>query len=157
MKKNGYTLIEILTVLAITGFVFTLGYGGFRTYSQRQQVTSVVRGINGDLKLAKEQAISGTKPAGCTGTFNGYKFSVEPNNSRYLVYASCVNGDSVIKTVTIPAGFTVTAPAVNPILFKPLGLGTNISDGSSVTITVTNTSINYSNSVKIGSSGDIQQ
>jgi len=157
MKKNGYTLIEILAVLAITGFVFTLGYGGFRTYSQRQQVISIARGISADLRLAKEQGISGTKPADCTGTFNGYEFFVDPVNSRYIVNASCINTDSPIKIVDIPAGFTLTPPAMNPILFKPIGVGTNIPEGTSVSIVVTNTSINYSSTVTIGSGGDIEQ
>lgn len=157
MKKNGYTLIELLAVLAITGFVFTLGYGGFRTYSQRQQVVSLVRAINADLRLAQEQSIAGKKPTGCTTTLVGYKFNIDSVGSRYTVAASCLNADVVIKTVNMPPGFTIAAPATNPILFKPLGLGTNITTGGSVTISVSNTSINYTQAVTIGSGGDIQQ
>lgn len=157
MKKNGYTLIEILIVLAITGFVFTLGYGGFRTYSQRQQVTALVRSINADLRLAQEQAFAGKKPAGCTGAFNGYKFNINPSSLTYTVAASCANADEVIKTGSIPEGFTITAPSTNPIIFKPIGQGTNIPSGTSVTISITNTSINYTQAVVIGSGGDIQQ
>lgn len=157
MKKNGYTLIELLAVLAITGFVFTLGYGGFRLYAQRQQTTSLARSINADLRLAEEQAIAGKKPSGCVTTLQGYKFVVDGTNSTYTVLASCFGGDIVVKTVSIPKGFTLTPPSTNPIIFKPIALGTNIPEGTSVTIKVTNSSINYSQSVVIGSGGDIQQ
>lgn len=157
MKKNGYTLIEILAVLAITGFIFTLGYSGFRVYAQRQQTTSIVRGINADLRLAQEQAIAGKKPAGCSGLLNGYKFFVDGVNMKYSVSATCVGGDVSIKSVSLPTGFSISSPSTNPIIFKPIGQGTNIPDGTQLTITVTNISINYASSVTLGSGGDIQQ
>lgn len=157
MKKNGYTLIELLAVLAITGFVFTLGYGGFRLYSQRQQTTAIAREINADLRLAKEQSFAGKKPSGCTTTLEGYKFTVDSTNNKYVVYASCTGGDIQIKSQSIPQGYTLTSPSTNPIIFKPIGLGTNIPTGTTVTIKVTNDSINYSQSVVIGSGGDIEQ
>lgn len=157
MKKNGYTLIELLAVLAITGFVFTLGYGGFRLYSQRQQTTALARSINADLRLAKEQALAGKKPAGCVTTLEGYKFLVDSANNKYTVSASCMAGDIQVKSESIPQGYTLESPSTNPIIFKPIGLGTNIPEGTNVTIKVTNTSINYSQSVVIGSGGDIEQ
>lgn len=157
MRKNGYTLIELLAVLAITGFVFTLGYGGFRLYAQRQQTTAIARQIHADLRLAKEQALAGKKPNGCSTTLEGYKFVVDSTNNLYRVSASCMGGDIEVKSESIPKGFTLTAPSTNPILFKPIGIGTNIPEGTSVTIKVTNPSISYSQSVIVGSSGDVEQ
>ena len=155
--KSGYTLLELLAVLAITGLIFGLGYAGFRTYNQRQQTDSAARGIFGDLRLAQEQALAGKKPSGCI-VLNGYKFGLSGNH--YQVSAACSNAfsswDVLIKEVSISGNMTVTSPATNPILFKTIGQGTNIPEGDTVTIGLTNTSINYTRSVVVGSGGDLK-
>lgn len=60
---RGYTLIEILIALTIMSLVFGIGFSGFRDYSRRQTLESLARQVRGDISIAKERALAGTKPA----------------------------------------------------------------------------------------------
>lgn len=153
--SRGYTLIEILIALSITALIFGLGYVGYRDFSRRQLVNSAAQTLVGDLRLAQEQSIAGKKPTGCV-VLDGYKVFVDVAAKEYTISANCSDQDYLVKTVSISPQIVLTAPTTNPIIFRPIGLGTNIPMNTSVTIVLSHPGINYSNSVTIGSGGDIQ-
>lgn len=155
IKAKGYTLIEILIALSITALIFGLGYLGYRDFARRQLVNSAAQTLVGDLRLAQEQANAGKKVEGCV-VLDGYKFFINAPAKEYQISASCSDQDYLIKTVSISSQITVTAPTTNPIIFRPIGLGTNIPMNTSVTIVLAQPGINYSVPVTIGSGGDIQ-
>ena len=76
-RKNltGYTLIELLVGISIVGIIFSVGYAGFRQFSQRQQLAGVAKSITSDIQLIKQKALTGEKPSGgaCT-KLDGYTF-----------------------------------------------------------------------------------
>lgn len=156
---KGYTLIEILVVLSIVGIVLGVGYAGFREFSRRQLVASNVKTLKSDVRLATGQALAGKKPAGCLGVLQGYEFSVDENSGSYTIEAVCSEsvGDIVVKSVLLPEGLTIGVTSPTPILFKPLGEGTNIPSGGRVEITLTQGSINYSRGVVVEASGNIEE
>ncbi len=154
MMMKGYTLIEILIVLAITAFLFSIGYTNYRSYAQRQALTAAARALQTDLRFAQEQAIAGSKPTGCT-LLNGYQFTVT-SLSAYQLDASCTNGVFQTKQITLPTGISMSSPNPNPIFFKSLAQGTNISSGGVATIILTQTGTANTITLTIGSNGNIQ-
>lgn len=153
-KHRGFTIIELLVVIVIIGLIVVIGAGRYREFSQRQVVVSAKRQIMADIRSAQSDAASGRKPADCTGTLTGYAFSVTPP-STYRVYAVCAGGNVTIKNGTAPAGITLSAPSVNPVIFYPVAQGNNLGATQEVTITINNSGVNQS-SVVVRGSGEIR-
>lgn len=158
--QSGFTLIEILVGLTIIGLLFGVGYVNFRDFSRRQAIAGAAKLLQGDLRLAQQQASSGQKPddINCNdpNTLTGYFFNVV-SSSEYTIFAGCSAGYSLIlsKDVTLPPGISI-ASTQNPILFKVLGAGTNIPQGSTITITLTQEATNNISTISVGSGGEIQ-
>lgn len=152
---RGYTLIEILAVLSVLGILFSVGYVSFGDFSRRQLVTSQTRSLRSNLRLTQEQALSGKKPEGCTGTLTGYDFTVVGTGS-YKSEAVCTGGKVLIKEVTLPPDIVINIPSVNPIRFKILAQGTNLLQGTFVTLDLTHAITSYRESVIVTSSGEIK-
>lgn len=156
-NKKGYTLIEILVALTIVGLIFGIGYVNFRDFSRRQALTGTARSVMGDLRLAQEQALAGKKPtlAACNSPnlLNGYDFRVT-GSSSYQLEANCSGGSVVTKSVTLPPGITSSTPSPNPITFKILGQGTNLT--AEATITLTQTGSSNTRIVTVSPGGEIK-
>ncbi|HJY98634.1 MAG TPA: prepilin-type N-terminal cleavage/methylation domain-containing protein [Patescibacteria group bacterium] len=155
-KLSGYTLIEILVGLTIIGLLFGIGYVNFRDFSRRQAIAGAGKLIQGDLRIAQQLALVGQKPdQSCILT--GYNFDVDSAARSYSIYALCETGPAteVTKTVTLPPGIQIAAPSPNPILFKVLGTGTNLTSGTAdIVLTQDLTANQYT--VTVGSGGEIR-
>lgn len=156
MSKNGYTLIELLIVFALTGILFTIGYISFLDYSRQQNLISFVRTVQSDLKTTQESAIAGNKPSGCDTYLNGYQFLVDSTTS-YTISANCTPSTNIIiKQVNAPSGYTLTAPNPNPIIFKSLASGTNISGSGTASIVIKQTITGNTRTITVGANGDVK-
>lgn len=153
---SAYTLIEVLVTLTIVGILFAFGYASFRDFARRQELAGTVKQMQGDLRLAQQMALSGQKPSavGCS-TLSGINFRTISNSclggtgSSYVIEYNCggVVQSPSVKCVDIPIDISMTGPAANPITFKVLGNGTNLSEDNiillnqgtinSATVTVT--------------------
>lgn len=60
--EDGFSLIELLTALALVAIVTTLGAGALRNYWLSQSVTAGSNELVGQLRRAQEQAVSETHP-----------------------------------------------------------------------------------------------
>lgn len=153
LRKNlvklqpGYTLIEILVALSIAGILFTSGFASFRDFSRRQLLAGSLRSLKGDLRLAQGYAFIGKKPPGgnCDdpSLLDGYRFFVF-SSTRYIIRAYCSppGGQIDVKVVDLPSDVTIAnAPPnpINPITFKSLGEGTNLSVDTIIRLTQTST------------------
>ena len=156
--NRGYTLIEILVVLTVIGILFSVGYVGYRDFSRRQSLAGAAKIVQGDLRKAQQNALSGIKPGGAaclgTNTLDGYYFRVT-SGSTYEIGAACSGGNVVTDTVSIPENITISIPSPNPIIFKVLGTGTNISTGDAL-VTLTQGATNDTQTILIGSGGDVR-
>lgn len=160
----GYSLIEILIVIAIMGTLIGVGYSSVRDFSRRQQLLDAAKSVQGDLRLTQQLALSALKPldtVNCNGvnTVNGYLFNIlTANPAQYEIRASCggVQASSAYKTISLPANIIITTlPAPNPILFKVLGDGTNIPTATT-TIVLKQNVTNLTQTITISSGGQIQ-
>ncbi len=156
-NNNGYTLIEILVGLTIIGLIFGVGYVGFREFSRRQLLTSTARFIKSDLRLAQSKALAGEKPdsPNCQGSnlLNGYEFLVI-NSNTYRINALCTGGSVEVKTKELNSNDLIISTGINPIIFKPLGHGTNIPNPSEI-VSVTQISTGKIISVTVTQGGEI--
>lgn len=159
LRVNGYTLIEILVSLSIVALLFGLGYVSFRDFARRQALSGVAKVLKGDLRFAQELALSGQKPddSACNSpnVLDSYGFDVSSTTS-YRIVANCSGGSVENKSVNLGSDITLSSPSVNPIDFKAIGEGTNIPDGTSATLTLTQDSTGNQFSVTVGSGGEIQ-
>ena len=158
-SMKGYTLIEILVALTVVGILFGVGYVSFRDFSRRQSINSNARQVASDLRFAQELSASGKKPAGCTGSLDGYNFRVT-SATAYSIEAKCsLAGVAQIvsaKTVSLINNVRVSTSGTNPILFKSVSEGTNIPAGQSVTLVLSQPGVAYTASLTIGQNGDIK-
>lgn len=135
---KGYTLIEILVVLAIMGLLFNFGSAGFRDFARRQALSGTAKNIQGDLRLAQADAATGQKPSGCTTTLDSYSFNVK-SASRYTIEANCAVSSTIVKDVNLPSGITIQAPLPGLLNFKVLSQGTNLTGDWTLTLSQTGT------------------
>lgn len=156
---KGYTLIEILVVMTITGILFTVGYAQFREFSRRQLLTSAKRQVEGDIRLAQELAQGNRKPSGCGNTdpLLGYTVAFNTSNETYTISPNCtgaVPGDN--RNRSMPSGTQLQTVSPASVKFKPLGQGTDLSP-SGMTITITlSADTSYSTTVTVSSGGDVK-
>jgi prepilin-type N-terminal cleavage/methylation domain-containing protein len=156
--QNGYTLVEILVTLTIIALLFSFGYASFRDYSRRQALSNAVSMIQGDLRIAQGDAVTGQKPAGCSTTLAGYNFRVVATSpAEYIIEAVCGATTTTVKDVTMDPGITLNTPSPNPLLFKVLDQGTTAGAGASNwKLTFTQAGTNNTATVTVTSGGDIQ-
>lgn len=166
----GYTIIEILIVLVIMSMFLSFGYARYKDFASRQLVDVATRQISGDLRLAQSEALSGSKPATCTGVLLGYSvtFTGLASPPQYVVDALCANpvvGNPPIvvnvKSVDVDSDIVLSITSTLPtppyvVVFRPFTLGTNIPSGGSIVINVQNTAGTSSKTITIGTTGEIR-
>jgi len=153
--KKGYTLLEILVSLSIIGIIFVVGYAGFRDFARRQALQAGARSVQGDLRLAQEQALAGKKPSGCN-TLSSFSFEVV-DTASYEVSAVCNNGSYLVKEGQLSEGIVFDPlPSPNPVLFKVIGQGTNIGVGSSANFTLLQEATGTTNTISVNWTGEIK-
>lgn len=152
MKKtfSGFSLVELLVVTILISAVLSVGIAQYTKFNRIQTLGKVYEGLKSDLRYARSKAINGEVPDACSSDEPLAQYGVNfTGTSSYLINASCEGGATVtIKSVNLPAGITLEIPGQNPIYFKVLGRGTNVSGSvdivianseSSQVVTVTNT------------------
>lgn len=161
--SQGFTLIEILVGLTIIGMLFSFGFVSYRDFTRRQTLSSFVKQVQGDFRLAQANALAGIKPnsSACDSTYILDNYGVEVlSSTEYQIIAQCskvgVSTTITTKDVEIPTGITISTPSINPIKFKVLGQGNNIPSGETVVITLTQLGTSNTQTVTISAGGEIK-
>lgn len=114
--------------------------------------------------MARQKAMAGEKPdnsfCDSPNTLSGYNFRIvnnTNNNTNYVLEAVCSGGTVAIegKDVDAPEGISMSLPSPNPIVFKVLGSGTNLSS-SDAQITLSQEGTGNSISVYVTQGGEIK-
>ena len=143
MKKNGFSLIELLVVISIIGVVFTAGIVSFVSYGRKQAVNSATLDVVTNLNIAKSQARNQVKPSECNNNiFQGYQVYIDDSNT-YVLSAMCGGSSYATKTYKISPDsakkITFSPPSLaKTFLFRPLSgvVAFNTTSGNQSTIVV---------------------
>lgn len=161
LYTSAYTLIELLVGLTIIGILFGFGYAGFRDFSRRESISGSSKKVQGDLRLAQSMALNGQKPpppndvpCRSPNLLDSYSFKVI-SATEYKIEANCGSSTVTVKDVEFSLDVTISTPSPNPIKFKVLGDGTNITEGSVASITLTQVGTNNTVTVTVGAGGEI--
>lgn len=116
-KNFGHTLIELMVVLAITGFIATITFYGLRSYNNAQQVINAQKDFVNLLRATQNKVNNGADGLSTQSIDIPAEASVTPSsvpsicfNNPNLASSSCINtfpitvtftNGSTTKTVTI--------------------------------------------------------
>lgn len=56
-RSDGYTLLELMTVVAVVGFMAVMGIGALKGYARREDTRAAARSVAGVLERARSQAV----------------------------------------------------------------------------------------------------
>lgn len=158
VNVQAFTLIEILVVISIAGFLVTMGIASYVDFNRRQVLDQTAKTIANDLRLAQSKAGAGDKGTGvCPGSLAGWFFKVV-NATSYSIYGNC-GVDFSVKTVNLPANLSFVPSLVGKtILFKPLSYGATLGADptlQTMTITIQNDKIAKTKLIDVTAGGTI--
>lgn len=140
----GFTLIEMLVVIAIMGIIMGGSIAGYIRFNDRQIVLTAGKELLTNIRQAQGRATSGVKtPTTCT-TLTGYRIQASAGASSYTLDSVCSNATYNVQTYTLPSGVTFQS-AVSIVFQGQYGgvtgvtaAGTNITiQGNSLTYVIT--------------------
>lgn len=138
-KNTGFTLIELMVVLALIGLLSVGAIASFTNFSHSQTFQSSVNDFIAAVNFARSSAASQVKPNTSTvsckanSSLVNYQVTVNTVNS-YQVVAACNDGNVTVSSYTFPnSNITFSAGDVNKkIIFLLLTGG--VSGANQVTI-----------------------
>lgn len=100
-KQLGFTMVEMLVVLAVAAVLATLAAPSFNEQLARRRLEGVATDFSADLQFARTQAVDDRAAV---------RLVTEVGGTQYRLIKNAGTG-AVIKTVVFPAGITATDAA----------------------------------------------
>ncbi|MEI6690652.1 MAG: prepilin-type N-terminal cleavage/methylation domain-containing protein [bacterium] len=146
--KNGYTMIELLIIIVISGLLMTLGASAYRKTQDRQSLRADVETFTSLLESAKKQATIGDKD--CTGPLVGIQITLTSGSKTITQQAICQNNNGAIVNTVL----TVSTPDISSTFsFRPLNGSTTLNvAGLNIIFSV---SASLTNAISISQAGAI--
>lgn len=107
-RPAGFTLIEILVTVVISGILFGVGIAAFRGIGARQNLKQAGIEFQSNLRLIQEKTLSSQKPDGCD-VLLGYEVNYEDENT-YKMKPVCQNGFLIETPVDLLENVSFEAP-----------------------------------------------
>jgi len=146
--QTAFTLIELLVVISVIAILFTIGMAAYNEFNRSQILSQAAKNLKNDLRMAQSKALSGEKPAGCTGTLDGYQFVF--TNNTYTLNAICPPNVVLVKSTTLPQNVIFDPVPTQLLTFKVLTRG--VDNPQIITLTAFTTK---NQTVNVSASGEI--
>lgn len=146
-SNRGFTLVELMVVIAIVGIVMAGGITRYSAFNVRQAVSTSGKELLVNLRQAQSKVSSGVKTAsGCSGTaLIGYTVQATSGNlGQYTIaemYAgNCANGGTTntLVTKTVPLASGVRFQSAFTLTFKGLSGGATYTGASPLNLRICN-------------------
>jgi len=132
MKKNGFTLLEILVVISIIIILTGIVLLNYRTTGQQLAIQRAAFKLAADIRRTQEMAMSAKELPGTGIPIGGYGVYLQnANDISYLIYADTnpasgneqydAGGDTVVETINLEQGVKISSvsPSSLSVNFKP--------------------------------------
>jgi type IV fimbrial biogenesis protein FimT len=150
-KQRGFTLVELLVVVAIVAILLSIGVPSYRYITNSYRMSSEVNGLLGDLMYARSEAIKEGQFVTVCVTVNGKTCSGNTSWDRgWLIFSNPNNGPQppgpILRT---QQPFTGTAPdsftadnGVSAVTYNREGFATTAAGFINATITLHDSTAN---------------
>lgn len=159
-NRNGFTLIELMVVVAIIAIVTAVAIPAYMTWKPRNQIRSAVSQVQSDLNRAKMRAVETRRQCRVVFTTNGYQIfdgnrimnsnqwgNIDPNGvfTNLTPFVTRNFNDFPQVTILTGAGTAIAAGAEPMVTFSPRGTAVNGSiqlrhpeaTGATITVNIT--------------------
>jgi len=152
--KQGFSLIELLVAVSITGVLFAGGLAAYKGIGARQLIKDAGASLQSSLRLYQQKALAGEKPQECAGDDKllGYKVSYvnDEKKNSYLVEAVCELAKPAGLVISLPEGVEFKSAFVPEVIFFQV-LSNHVEGAQTITLTTTDGSTSYQ--VRVDQSG----
>lgn len=113
-NRCGYSLIEIIVVIAIGAILSSIGLFGLNKLNRRQVIVQNAKTVVSEIKKAKNLADAQQKPEGCT-VLSGYSLEIT-NENLITIWAVCENDNYEHQSRTMTASLENLRSIFFPVL-----------------------------------------
>ncbi len=120
LRNRGFTLIELMIVVAIVGILASLAFPAYKTYTHRARFTEVIQATS-TYKIAMEVAIQGGRVTVLLGTNDGGS-GIPPGvgaNGNWVASVDVIDGVIVaVGTADVESrSYTLTPTVAQPVIW----------------------------------------
>lgn len=126
--QAGFSLIELLVVVAVVAVTVTVAVPSFSESFARRRVEGVANELSADLQYARAQAVG-----------NNARVSLVTSASGYSISGTTASRTETYKTVVLPSGLSVTQPVTVAYEAQRGILDASVVAAAPIAITVGNT------------------
>lgn len=166
-QKKGFTIIEIIVVMAAMTVISSMGFAAFYTYSRSQAVEQTAQDVKVQIEKAKFSALSQVKPnqqanpnSYCSdaSVLTGYRFSVFAQS--YTIAAFCSLVQQNIETYDLPGNLSFSQGAGCVISFGTQNndvreISTNKCGGSGNVANIQISGFAFTKTIRVDNGGNV--